>query len=97
MLLECARSSVRQTSALQALGLVLGIREWGDNFNQRLIAPKECLEAISLMEEEFDDVVAVGNNKYLSNEMCLIIFYLFFYNDIKISLKKHILVYDNYK
>jgi len=61
MLLECAQNSVRQTSSLHALGLVLGIQEWGDNFNQRLIAPKECLEEISSMDVEPDAVIVVSD------------------------------------
>ena len=57
MLLECAHASVKHMSCLHALGLLLGVPEWTDSFNLRLIAPKECVEAIRTMDVDENDML----------------------------------------
>lgn len=38
--------TMKQRSQLQVLGILLGIREWSESFQERLTAPADCVKEI---------------------------------------------------
>lgn len=49
--------TMEQKSQLQVLGILLGIREWSESFQQRLTAPADCIRDIDAEMTEIIDLV----------------------------------------
>jgi len=49
--------TMEQKSQLQVLGILLGIREWSESFQQRLTAPANCIRDIDAEMTEIIDLV----------------------------------------